>query len=126
MRSPAICHVILIAVIQTDDNLTINKAENNSPPVAHKDFLIENCSIRAEEGHGVEGVWTERVLETHMVCLTLLLRVCIVTSEGEAIAGEGGLLNTCQDGIVHSWLSWDGVSQPIQRIIPFFLNTKAQ
>ena len=64
------------------------------PPIADKDFLVENCSVGAEEGDRVEGVGTERVLKTHMVGLTLLLRVGIVASKGEAVAGEGGLLDT--------------------------------
>ena len=78
--------------------------------------MVKNCSVGAEEGHRVESVRTERVLKTHMVGLTLLLGVGVVASEGEAVAGEGGLLDTGKDRIVHPRLSWDGVPQPVQRI----------
>ena len=90
--------------------------QKHLPPIADKDLLVKNCSVWAEEGHWVESVRTERVLKTHMVGLTLLLGVGVVATKDETVAGEGGLLNSCQDRIVQSWLSWDGVPQPVQRI----------
>ena len=61
-------------------------------------------------------------LQADAVLLTLSLRVRIVTAENETVAGEGGLLDGCHDGVVHSWLPWYRVLQPFDGVIAFILH----
>ena len=61
-------------------------------------------------------------LQADAVLLTLSLGVRIVTAENETVAGEGGLLDGCHDGVVHSWLPWYRVLQPFDGVIAFILH----
>ena len=60
-------------------------------------------------------------LQADAVLLALSLRVGVVASEDETVAGEGGFLDCSHDGIVNSGLSWYRVLQPFDRIIAFIL-----
>ena len=54
-----------------------------------------------------------------MIHLALLLRVSVVTTEGEAVTGEGGVLGSGVNRIVNPGLSRDGVSEPVQGVASF-------
>lgn len=56
--------------------------------------------------------------------LALLLHVCVVAAEGEAVAGEGGVLHGGEDGVVQAGLAGDGVAQPVQRVVTLRLHTQ--
>ena len=58
------------------------------PPVADEDLLVEDGSVRADEGGGIEAVLAQRVAQTHVVGLTLGLWISVVTSEDKAGAGK--------------------------------------
>ena len=90
-----------------------------SPPVTDKYLLVEHRPVGTDEGDGVEGVRTDGVPQTDVIHLTLLLRVSVVTTEGEAVTGEGCVLGSRVDGIVNPGLSWDGVSEPVQGVASF-------
>merc|ERR1719350_283391 len=100
-------------------------AVNIEPPVADEDLLAEDGAVGAEEGHGVEAVRSHGVPEAHVIRLALLLRVGVVAAEHEAVAGEGGLLDAGQDGVVHARLPGNGVPQPVQGVIALALDTQA-
>jgi len=85
-------------------------AVNIEPPVTHKYLLVKHGSVRTHEGDGIERVRADWVPQTDVIHLTLLLRVSVVATEGEAVTGEGGVLGSGVNGIVNPGLSWDGVS----------------
>ena len=61
-------------------------------------------------------------LQTDAVLLALGLGVGVVTSEDEAVAGEGGLRHARHDGVVHAGLPRDGVLQPVDGVVAFVLH----
>ena len=48
--------------------------------------MVENGSVRADEGGGVEAALVQRVSQTYVVGLTIGLGISVVTSENEAVA----------------------------------------
>ena len=89
------------------------------PPVTHKNLLVKHRPIGTDEGDGIERVLTDGVPQTDVIHLALLLRVSIVTTEGEAVTGEGGVLGPGVNRVVDPGLPWDGVSQPVQGVASF-------
>ena len=61
-------------------------------------------------------------LQADAVLLALGLGVGVVTSEYEAVAGEGGVQNARHDGVVHAGLPGDGVLQPVDGVVAFILH----
>jgi len=83
--------------------------------------LVENGSVGTKEGYWVKVGRVNRVLQTDAVLLTPGLWVSIVTSKNKSITREGCLLDTSKDGIVCIWFSWNGVFQPLYRVISLIL-----
>ena len=46
--------------------------------------MVEDGPVRADEGGGEEAALVQRVSQTHVVGLTIGLRISVVTSENEA------------------------------------------
>ena len=61
-------------------------------------------------------------LQTDAVLLALGLGVGVVSSEDEAVAGEGGLRHARHDGVVHARLPGDGVLEPVDGVVAFLLH----
>ena len=79
------------------------------PPVTHKYLLVKHGSVGTHKGDGVETVRGDGVPQTDVIHLALLLGVSVVTTEGEPVTGEGGVLGSRVNRIVNPGLSWDGV-----------------
>ena len=79
------------------------------PPVTHKYLLVKHGSIGTHKGDRVESVRSDGISQTDVIHLALLLRVSVVTTEGEPVTGEGGVLGSGVNRIVNPGLSWDGV-----------------
>ena len=63
------------------------------PPIAHEDLLVEDRPIGTEEGDRVEAVVIRGVSQADVVGLAPLGRVSVVTSQHQAGAGEGRVLD---------------------------------
>ena len=60
-------------------------------------------------------------LQADAVLLALSVRVSVVASEDETVAGEGSLLDCSHDGIVNTGLSWYRVLQPLDGVVSLAL-----
>ena len=88
--------------------------------------MLEDCSIRTEELYGIERGGVLLVPEADSVLLAGGLRVSIVSTKGEARAGEGGLLHGGKYGVVRPRLSGDCIPQPVQGVVTLPFSTEGQ
>merc|ERR1719430_113353 len=93
-------------------NLVIKRVEVFSsgavyiePPVTYKVLLLEECSIRTEEG--VLGETTTSIIGTDMECLTFCLHISIISSIHLTITSERSFRNLTQDWIILPRGAWN-------------------